>query len=86
MTAQTPPPPRPVTSPPPQVWVLDGNIAAGKSTLGAELERRGHTVVCEDVEGWESALTKFYKAPSRWSDLLQTKILVTATVLTVQLY
>lgn len=70
-----PPPPPPPTCPPPQVWVLDGNIAAGKSTLGAELARRGHTVVCEDVEGWESALTKFYKEPSRWSYLLQTKIL-----------
>ena len=73
--SRSPPPPPPPANPPPQVWVLDGNIAAGKSTLGAELARRGHTVVCEDVEGWESALTKFYKEPSRWSFLLQTKIL-----------
>ena len=56
--------------------VLDGNIAAGKTSLGRELQRRGYAVHFEDVEGWGDTLTRFYRDPGRWSYLLQTRILL----------
>ena len=59
-----------------EVVVLDGNIAAGKTSVGRELARRGYDVVFEDVEGWGGALAKFYKDKARYSFLLQSRILL----------
>ena len=61
--------------PPVEVWAIDGNMGTGKSTLCAELQRRGHVVVEEDVATWMPILSKFYDDPRRWSFTLQTQIL-----------
>ena len=58
-----------------EVWAIDGNMGTGKSTLCAELQRRGYVVVEEDVATWTPILSKFYDEPSRWSFCLQTQIL-----------
>jgi len=58
-----------------QIWSVDGNIGAGKSTLAHEVRNRGLTVMPENVEGWGDTLTLFYDDPQRWSFLLQTRIL-----------
>lgn len=58
-----------------QIWSVDGNIGAGKSTLVRALRERGFTVMTENVEGWGDTLTLFYDDPKRWSYLLQTRIL-----------
>ena len=55
---------------------IEGNIAAGKSTAGAQLAKAGHVVIPEGLDVWGTTLKEFYKSPSRWAFTLQTTILL----------
>lgn len=65
-----------------KVYVVDGNIASGKSTFINMLHRRlralGYrvTVVREPVDQWETSgiLQKFYDDKKRWSYTFQTEV------------
>jgi deoxyadenosine/deoxycytidine kinase len=60
---------------PPKICCIDGNIAAGKSTLLHELKSRGYLVFEEELENWGKLLEKCYSDPKRWMCSLQIKIL-----------
>ncbi len=65
--------------------LLEGNIAAGKTTLGTALAASGHFVfVPEPVERWQSGfaanlLERFYADTPRWAFTLQICAFVTRT-------
>lgn len=53
---------------------IEGNIAAGKTSLLDELERRGYRVLREPIDHW-SFLKRRYDNPKRWTFTLQIEIL-----------
>lgn len=53
---------------------IEGNIAAGKTTLLDELEQRGYKVLREPIDHW-SFLKQRYENPKRWTFTLQIEIL-----------
>ncbi|ASZ85098.1 118R [Cherax quadricarinatus iridovirus] len=59
----------------PQIYSVDGNIGAGKSTILSELKKRGYFVFEEDLICWGNLLDAFYENPSRWMFTFQVKIL-----------
>lgn len=60
-----------------RVFVVDGNIGAGKSALMTELEKRGFATYQENVSSWIPFLEELYKnAPGGSNtDLLQIRVL-----------
>jgi deoxyadenosine/deoxycytidine kinase len=58
--------------------VIDGNIASGKSTQLAILEKNGFSVQYEPIEKWP--LDLYYSDPVRWGFLFQIMILQTLEV------
>lgn len=54
---------------------VDGNLGSGKSTVLAELRRRGYTVVPEPVIAWGPMLRSMYADPARWTLTFQTQVL-----------
>ena len=54
---------------------VDGNLGSGKSTVLADLRRRGYTVVPEPVGAWGPMLERMYADPARWTLTFQTQVL-----------
>ena len=54
---------------------VDGNLGSGKSTVLAELQHRGYTVVPEPVGAWGPMLELMYADPARWTLTFQTQVL-----------
>jgi len=57
------------------ICCIDGNIGAGKSTVLAELNRRGYRVFKEELTSWGWCLSNYYQDPKRWAFTLQMAIL-----------
>jgi len=55
----------------PYIICIDGNIAAGKSTILNELIRRGYAVYREEVRDWMWVLDRCYSDSKRWAFTLQ---------------
>ena len=58
------------------ILTICGNIGSGKSTVAAELKKRGYNVHQEPVEEMQMLLSHFYKDMTRWAFSLQMKVLV----------
>lgn len=59
------------------IIAIDGNIAAGKSTVFHELEKVFPDVetILEPVQDWDDLLALYYKDPQTWSLALNLKVL-----------
>lgn len=55
----------------PYIICIDGNIAAGKSTILNELTRKGYTVYREELRDWMWVLDRCYSDSKRWAFTLQ---------------
>jgi deoxyadenosine/deoxycytidine kinase len=54
---------------------IEGNIAAGKTTVLGELEKRGYTVVREAVDEW-TFFERCKKDAKRWSTTFETQVML----------
>ena len=57
------------------IIAVEGNLGSGKSTVLAELQHRGYTVVPEPVSAWAPMLERMYADPARWTLTFQTQVL-----------
>lgn len=58
-----------------RIYVLEGNIGAGKSTVLNVLRDRGYAVMTEKIQFWEQFLDRYYADPKRWAFTLQISVL-----------
>lgn len=59
----------------PEIYCVDGNIGAGKTSVLDELEGRGFCVFREDLSSWEWCLEKYYANPKKWAFVLQSVVI-----------
>jgi deoxyadenosine/deoxycytidine kinase len=57
------------------ICCIDGNIAAGKTTLLDQLKNIGYQIFQEDLVDWGTLLDRFYTNKTRWMCTLQLSIL-----------
>jgi deoxyadenosine/deoxycytidine kinase len=68
----------------PQIILLEGNIAVGKSTVGRVLKTHGYTVVMEDDVLNEELLKNFGANPTEWAFAMQHHMVMRRTQLIEQ--
>lgn len=69
----------------PRIVCIDGNIAAGKSTVLNELESRGYVIFKERMSEWSWCLKLFDVDPERWTFTLQMAILHSMATMHVEM-